>query len=226
MKTVNTMLSTAVAAALFSAQAVAADGNLLKDKSDLSEWEDNTWLTVSGQIKEVGDDSFVLRSGDDRLTVEFEDGDDDEDAQMFNVGDKVTVSGEVDENLFLDTSLEASSVFVHDWNTTFVAETTDNELKDRFIATATVPSDLDDMTLIGSVSSVNGETIQLTTSGVTIDVDVSELPGNPLSDDGYLHIQEGDRVKVDASIESAFYNESMVVAEALIRLNDVSEDNA
>lgn len=223
MKTVNTLLSTAIAGALFSAQAVA-DDHQYSTTADLSAWEENTWLTLSGEIASVDGDTFVLQTQNNRITVEFDDNDGDADASLFEKGSMVTVSGEVDKDLITKTALDAASVFVHDWNTTYVSNPDDNIEYDRYIATATVPSDMNAMTLVGTVAGVNGEVVELNTGFETVKVDTSELEGQPLNEEGFMHIQEGDRVKVDATLESAFFNEAAVVADMIVRMNDVSEN--
>ncbi|WP_218352507.1 NirD/YgiW/YdeI family stress tolerance protein [Alteromonas lipotrueiana] len=223
MKLSNTLLSTAIAGALFSAQAVATSDNNASYNPQPSSMIENTWLTLSGEIVKTDSDSFVINSGDNKVNVEFDDGDSDGDARVFEQGDRVTVSGKVDKDLITQTALDAQSVFVHDKNTTYVSNPNDEIAYDRFITSAVVPTDMDDMTLIGTVSKVENEIVELSTSGTTVRIDTSELDGQPLKEEGKLHLQEGDRIKVDASIQSMFFNDAMVVANNVIRMNDVSE---
>lgn len=223
MKLTNTLLSTAVAGALFSAQALAINDDRDSYTAQPASAIENTWLTLSGEITKTSSDSFVINTGSDKVNVEFDDGDRDGDAQVFNRGDKVTVSGKVDKGLFTEAALDASSVFAHDWNTTYVSNPNDEPVYDRYIASAVVPDDLDSMTLIGTVSEIQDNIVKLSTSGTTVQVDISELNGQPLTEDGKQHIQNGDRIKVDASIESAFFNEAMIVASNVVRMSDVSD---
>ncbi|QPG06342.1 hypothetical protein IT774_03860 [Salinimonas marina] len=223
MKLTNTLLSTAIAGALFSAQAVATTDDQTSYTPQPASAIENTWLTLSGEITKTSSDSFVINTGANEVNVEFDDGDRDGDASVFNRGDKVTVSGKVDKGLFTEAALDASSVFVHEWNTTYVSNPNDEPVYDRYIASAVVPDDLDSMTLIGTVSEIQDNIVELSTSGTTVQVDISELNGQPLKEDGKQHIQNGDRIKVDASIESAFFNEATIVANNVIRMSDVSD---
>ncbi|NMH60272.1 NirD/YgiW/YdeI family stress tolerance protein [Alteromonas ponticola] len=219
----NTLLSTAIAGAIFSTSALAATTNSSASANELAAFDDDTWITVNGEIENIHTDSFVVKTGDNRITVEFDDGDNDADALAFEAGEKVTVSGKVDKDVFSDTALDASSVFVHDHNTTYVSNPDDRVVYDRYIATAVVPENFDDITMIGTVAKVDDDTFELSAADATVKVDVSELSGEPLEESGFLNIETGDRVKVDATMGDTFFSEGTVVANTLIQMSDVSE---
>ncbi|WP_414828318.1 OB-fold nucleic acid binding domain-containing protein [Alteromonas sp. H39] len=220
MKFAKTLMYSAVAGALISTSVAASEATT----SELSNWDENAWVTLSGEIQKVNPGSFVLKTGDNDVTVEFDDGDYDADALIFKQGDRVSVSGKVDKNLMTETTLEASSVFVHQLSTTFIADATDEESEGWLMASATVPTNIDDMTLIGTVNEVNEDVIELDTAGMTVSVDTSELPGEPFKQDGLLYIEEGDRIKVDASMDGDFFDESLIVADVIVRMNNAESD--
>lgn len=222
MKFAKTLMYSAVAGALMTTQVAANNA----ETTELSSWDENAWVTLSGEIQEVHSGSFILETGDDDITVEFDDGDYDADALVFKKGDEVSVSGNVDKNLMAETTLEASSVFVHQLSTTFIADATDEESEGWLMASASVPTSIDDMTLIGTVSAVHEDTIELDTAGMTVSIDTSELPGAPFEQDGLLYIEEGDRIKVDASMDGGFFDESMVIADVIVRMNNADNDDA
>ena len=58
---------------------------------------DNTWITLGGEVESVNPDSFMLDYGDGYILVEMDDGDRDADAYKLLKGDKVTVSGQIDD---------------------------------------------------------------------------------------------------------------------------------
>ncbi|MDX1380313.1 MAG: hypothetical protein R3233_04290, partial [Xanthomonadales bacterium] len=58
---------------------------------------DDTWISISGTVDVVHPNSFVLDYGDGMVKVEMDDGDRDADAYKLLKGDKVTVSGRIDD---------------------------------------------------------------------------------------------------------------------------------
>ncbi len=222
MKFAKTLMYSAIAGAMMTTQVAANDA----ETPELSSWDENAWVTLSGVIEEVDPGSFVLQTGDDNVTVEFDDGDYDADALIFKQGYHVSFSGKVDKNLMTETTLEAASVFVHQISTTFIADAADEESEGWLMASATVPTNIDDMTLIGTVKDVHEDSIELDTADMTVTIDTSELPGEPFKQEGLLFIKEGDRIKVDASMDGDFFDESLIVADVIVRMNNADSDDA
>lgn len=71
---------------------------------------DDTWISISGSVEAVSADAFTLNYGEGVITVEMDDGDRDADAYKLIPGDKVTVSGMIDDDFYETTTIEASSV--------------------------------------------------------------------------------------------------------------------
>lgn len=87
--------------------------------------EEDTFVTVTtpvvisgtiiqGTVTAVDDEEFTIDSGDRRITVEVDemayDPLDDDGYQQVEVGDKVSVSGRLDDDLFEGRVLEAGTV--------------------------------------------------------------------------------------------------------------------
>ena len=70
------------------------------DHVDPYELANNTWISLSGTVHAVSPDTFELDYGEGNITVEMDDGDRDADAYKLLHGDKVTVNGLIDDDLF------------------------------------------------------------------------------------------------------------------------------
>jgi len=68
---------------------------------------DDAWISISGEVQSVTADTFMLDYGAGDLIVEMDDGDRDADAYQLLPGDKVTVTGRIDDD-FLYIELLAS----------------------------------------------------------------------------------------------------------------------
>jgi len=108
-----------------------------QDMEEPYEKPDDSWISISGTVESVRPDEFMLDYGEGVITVEMDDGDRDADAYELVKGDKVTVSGRIDDDLFEVAKIEAASVFVENLGTYFYASSVDEEDVDTFITLTT-----------------------------------------------------------------------------------------
>jgi uncharacterized protein YdeI (BOF family) len=205
------ILASAVAAACFSVSVQAQDP---------AEQPDDTWISLTGTVTSTTADSFKLDYGKGMITVEMDDWDDFGDAWPLIDGDEVTVYGEVDQNLFAKTTIEAGSVYVDDLNTFFYASAADEEEFGQWVVDIdAVPGEL---TYIGTVESVTPmtNTFTIDTGAMELSVDTSGLLYDPLDDEGFQRIDVGDRVSVDAVIDRDFIGDQDLLAESIVTLAD------
>lgn len=191
----------------------------LADEADPYTMADNTWITLSGEVESVDRDSFMLDYGDGYILVEMDDGDRDADAYKLLEGDKVTVSGQIDDDFFETTKIEASSVYVENIGTTFFASSVDEETSEGLVATVSVPVVVAETVVQGTVTDVNTSEFTVDAGLHNMRVDVSDMPYNPLDDEGYQKIDVGDRVRVSGDIDSDLFEGRELVADTLIKLN-------
>lgn len=166
---------------------------------------DDTWIEISGTVSSVGTDQFVLDYDDGSVLVEMDDGDRDADAYKLVEGDKVTVSGMIDDDFFETTTIEAGSVYVENIDTYFYASTLDED--EVFYNSVYVPVDSATTVLRGTVSSIDEaeEEFVINTGARMVTVEVDEMDYNPLDDDGYQQISEGDIVTVTGASDYDFF---------------------
>lgn len=192
----------------------------LADEANPYTMADNTWITLSGEVESVDRDSFMLDYGDGYILVEMDDGDRDADAYKLLKGDRVTVSGQIDDDFFETTKIEASSVYVENIGTTFFASSVDEETSEGLVATVSVPVVVAETVVQGTVTDVNTSEFTVDAGLHNMRVDVSDMPYNPLDDEGYQKIDVGDRVRVSGDIDSDLFEGRELVADTLIKLNN------
>ena len=182
---------------------------------------DDSWISISGTVDAVTADSFTLDYGDGVITVEMDDGDRDADGYKLVKGDKVTVNGIVDDDLYETATIEASSVYVESIGTYFFASAVDEEdvAVDTFV-TVTAPVVISSTVLQGRVTSVSEDEFTIDTGARRIRVEVDEMPYNPLDNEGYQRIEVGDRVSVAGHMDDDLFEGRELVAKSVITLSD------
>lgn len=179
----------------------------------------NTWISISGEVTDVMPDTFVLDYGNGTVIVEMDDGDRDADAYKLIAGDKVTVNGKIDDDLYEATKIEAGSVFVEKLGTYFYASAVDEEdpyLRFHVVSTPVVVSST---TVRGIVTKVDGNEFTIDTGLRSLRVDVGAMPYDPLDDEGYQKIRVGDYVQVNGSIDTGFFEGRELEAETVFKLS-------
>lgn len=175
----------------------------------------NSWISIDGTVKAVTADAFTLDYGQGWITVEMDDGDRDADGYKLLSGDKVTVSGKIDDDFFERTTIEASRVFVEKLGTYFYASAMDEEDTYITVISPVIPSK---MVVQGVVTEVNGDEFELKFGSGSLTIDVEEMPYNPLDDEGYLKIAAGDSVRVTGRIGYDLFEGRKLNAESLVKL--------
>lgn len=179
--------------------------------------EDDTWISISGTVGTVSPQSFTLDYGDGIVMVEMDDWDADADAYKVASGDKVTVFGEIDDDFFEATTIEASSVYVEDLGTYFYASAADEE--DTFVTVVT-PIAVGGTVVQGTVTNVGDGEFVLNTGLRQLTVEVDEMLYNPLDDEGYQRIKVGDRVSVSGTMDNDLFEGRELVAETIVTLDE------
>jgi uncharacterized protein YdeI (BOF family) len=197
---------------------IATDANA--DEPDPYAQPNNTWISISGTVDVVYPDSFLLDYGDGMVTVEMDDGDRDADGYKLMPGDKVTVSGIIDDDFFEMTKIEAGSVYVENIGTTFYATPFDDESYEGVDPILVPPIVISRTVVQGTVSKVSDHTFVLDTGQRMVNVDVGTLGYDPFDDKGYLKVDVGDRVKVIGEIDPGLFTNRKLDADTIIELHN------
>ncbi|MDT8409322.1 MAG: NirD/YgiW/YdeI family stress tolerance protein [Wenzhouxiangellaceae bacterium] len=213
MRYAKTKYASAIVAVCLATSSVYA-------QEDPAKQPDDSWISLTGTVTSVDDDSFKLDYGKGLITVEMDDWDNFGEAYALIDGDQVTVYGEVDKDLYESAKIEADSVYLKDLNTFFYASDADEEEYGEWVLD--VDADLGDLTYIGTVKSVNEvmNTFTIDTGTTKMTVDTSGLLYDPLDDEGFQQIEVGDRVSVDAEIDRDFIGDHELLAESIVTISE------
>lgn len=171
-----------------------------------------TWISISGRLMEMGDDSFVVDYGEGEITVTLRAEDRDGEGYKMLRGDRVTLSGRVDKTLFADTTLTASSIFVEDVGTYFFAD------RDSRAVPVEMPTPLNTTVLHGTISAIGEHTFDLGEGPRRVTVNVGEMLRNPLDDNGYQHLEQGDEVRVTGFLDPDLFENHTFEARTVTTL--------
>jgi len=197
----RTALAIAIAGALGATAAQAAEPYQKPDDS---------FVSISGTVTSPTADDFVLDYGSGTILVEMDDWDSYGDAYGLMDGDRVTVFGRIDDDFFEVAKVEAGSVYVENLNTYFYANAADEETGawNPQYWTAPSPVVVSAMTLRGDIVDVDAEEREFT------------VAYNPLDDNGYQQLDEGDFVSVSGMMDYEFMDGRVFVADAVTTLVD------
>ena len=186
---------------------------------------DESWISISGTVVDPRSETFLLEYDDCMITVEMDDWDSFGEASKLIEGDKVTVYGRIDDDLFELSKIEADSVYVENLNTYFYDSSAADE-EDAFVMTdywvAGAPVVVSAATLRGTVTDVDEAAAEFTVNtGVRqVRVETEALAYNPLDDKGFQRIDAGDYVSVVGDFNQEFIEGRVFEAASVLTLDD------
>ncbi|WP_375192955.1 NirD/YgiW/YdeI family stress tolerance protein [Marinobacter sp.] len=219
----RSMLSLSIASTLIATPlaALAADKGAENESPYLA--ADGSWITLSGKVTSTTADTFMLDYGRGLVTVEMDDWDWFEENGEVLPGDNVTVYGEVDDDTFEGAKVEASSVYVESLGTYFYANAADEESFNDLDVAPTI--DIGQMIVTGTVTSVSGSEFTIDSGAQEMTVDTALMPYDPMDDEGFQQLEVGDLVSVTGDIEDDTFEESELLADTVVTLEDDSVDS-
>ncbi len=176
---------------------------------------DRSWVTLTGTIVSAGPHAFRLDYGPDIITVEMDDFDSFPEGSYLLQNDRVTVTGQVDDDLFHKKRIEASSVYLPSIATHFWANSADEE---DSVIWAAPPLDPGEFHMTGYVTSVDGREFTMDTGLRSITVDTSSMVYNPMDKRGYQRIDVGDRVRVTGEMDYDLFEGRQIMANYITTL--------
>lgn len=180
--------------------------------------EDDAWISISGSVSSVSEDRFTLDYGDGAIYVDMDDGDRDADAYRLLPGDKVGVTGRIDNELLEATTLDAASVYVEKLGTTFYSDPLD---EDDVVIALVAPVALAATSVRGTVQAVGDDRLTIrTAAGRPLTLDTSPLSYDPLDDEGYPRIDVGDRVRATGVMSQDFFTGPALHVQTLTMVRD------
>ena len=183
--------------------------------------QDDTRITLFGTVAEVNGNRFKLDYGEGTIIVETDGRDWNAGDGRLEAGDRVTVFGMVDKDLYETTTLEARSVYVERLGAMFQASPLDEE--DNFYNLNNLSDDFDTV-LQGTVSGVGVTSFTLDRENRRITVEVDDMAYNPLDEEGYQRVEEGDVVSVTGSMSKKFFEGRVLEAESVVTVRNTGDN--
>ncbi len=211
------MLATLISSSLMAGAAIAQDTQTNSVPVATSQ-ASTTWISLTGTVTEVDSKFITVDYGEGELTVDTDTLQLDQTAFENLTDATVTVTGMLNQELLTEGRMRASSLYLENVGTAFVASNTMEHESDMLISAAGLDLDKSEVTLIGNVTTLSDDAFQFGAGDAALTVEVDDLRDNPLDKDGYLVLKHGDRVKVTASIEDDFFEDYEIDAETIVRL--------
>lgn len=219
-KTFKTLLTAALVTPLTFGAVQAAE---VEVDNTLSGFRDGAPVVLTGNITEIRSDEFDLNYGSGMITVELDGWKwTGNETAYLEVGDSVTVSGKLDDDLFEGREVEADNLYLSDKRVYYYTDDSYPSYYMTYNSYDTTPETMDDgsyLTMRGQVSNVNGDEFTLTSAtGMSMIVDVDDLDNNPLDNTG-TQIKNGDIVSVYGEIDDGFFEDKEIEADSVILLS-------
>ncbi|MBN2418387.1 MAG: NirD/YgiW/YdeI family stress tolerance protein [Deltaproteobacteria bacterium] len=184
--------------------------------------KDESWITISGIAAQVGSDTFLLDYGTGLITVEM-DGLKwyKKDFKVIE-GDRVTVRGKIDDDLFETTTIEADSVYDPKLGQFFYASPRDEEVVKnlghwRYYVDPEVKSD--EIVVQGTVTGIDGREFTIDAGKREVKINTLTMPYNPMDDKGFQVINKNDLVRVRGNLmDYDFMKSRILYADSIVKI--------
>lgn len=169
---------------------------------------EDSWVTLNGRVVSPNPSGFTLDYGRGQIPVSMDSWAWYQSDHDRIDGNRVTVYGRIDDGALQRKSIDASSVYVQNLNTFFYAKPGAGEVQEMVTYSYNIiPVGYSDTRVTGIVQDfdASARTITVDQGAAQVLVDLSQLPYNPLDEEGYQRIEEGDRVLVAGDMQSGFF---------------------
>lgn len=183
---------------------------------------DSSWITLSGEVSSTAEESFTLDYGDGTVTVTMEDWDWYDNNGAVLEDDNVTVYGEVKDETYETTTIDASSIFVEGLGTYFYASAEDEESFEDIDIAPNVPVVVGALSVTGTITEVDGREFKIDSGLREVTVDTSSMDYNPMDESRFQTLKEGDLVTVTGDINTGvgIFTNRELMAEHVMTLSD------
>lgn len=213
--------------ALLTASVLSTPAAAQNMQDNLPSYEDGAYVMLSGTARDIDDDEFDLHYDGGMIAVEMDDWEFDADLENYiREGEKVVVSGTLEDNWFTDREIAANNIFV-DRNLTYYyvydiypAYSGQSEESQNQSASETDYEDGPYVTSRGTVQNINESQFTLQSNGQNLTVSVDGLSYNPFNDNG---ISVGDRVFVSGEMDQGFFDNRELEADFVVATKQVDQ---
>lgn len=243
------LLTTALTTGLTIGAASAA--NAQEAETNPYAYPDKARVVLTGVVAAEAGDIVALDYGDGSITVELDDQDAFNEAELVEPGDRITVNGLIDRDFREIPSIEADTLFVHESGTLYtdVSYADDEDLNAeegpyaayddyavRTLAYAypAMPADGAQLSVMGTVKNIEDNDFVLDTGVWDLQIETAEMEASPV---GLTHsiemrtanrfvIEEGDTVRVTGEFDASTMESNELRAQSIVRVYDASRKRA
>ena len=179
---------------------------------------DHAFIGLTGTVANPKGDNFTLNYDGGSVLVELSEWKRSDKADLVKKGDRVTVYGLVDNDLFEKASIEANTVYDYNQETYFYGNNADEEGWNGY--PAYYPwADGNYVAMTGRVTKVNGRMFTLQSASRDVKIDTESMTYNPLDKKGYPRISVGDEVSVYGTLDKNVFAKSEIDATFVAKLS-------
>ena len=243
------LLTTALSSGLTIGATSAA--NAQEAETNPYAYPDQARVVLTGVVAAESGDIVVLDYGDGSITVELDDQDAFNEAELVEPGDRITVNGLIDRDFREIPSIEADTLFIHESGTLYTdmsyadeedlyadegpyAAYDDYSVRTLAYAYPATPADGAQLSVMGTVTDIEGNDFVLDTGVWYLQVETAEMEASPV---GLTHdiemrtgerfvIEEGDTVRVTGEFDASTMENSELRAQSIVRVYDASKKQA
>jgi hypothetical protein len=187
---------------------------------------DREVFTLSGQIVDSVGSNLVLRHEGGIVEVNFSGWPERVPGgpRIMGIGDRVTVTGWLDESFFRSGSLDILGVYVEDRRAFFTlgeeGDGDDTDLQPSVVPTDTLGRE-GSASMTGTILELLGDGFVLRVGPADVTVDTSGLFYNPYDDVGIQVLKVGDRVHVTGALGTGFPEQPVIEADGVTDIHIV-----
>lgn len=186
----------------------------------LPTYTDGAPVVLTGTVDAIRSDEFDLNYGTGKITVELDGwGWTGNETRYLRTGERVTISGRIDDDLFEGREVEAENIFLpgsyNYYYTTDIYPSyywyydDNNTVQDGSYAS-----------MRGTVSNISGDEFTLTSANnASMKVDVSDMGYDPFDNEGLQKVENGDHVHVYGEIDDGFFERREIMADSIVVLS-------
>ena len=180
-------------------------------EGELEQAAEDEWITLSGVVQDVYENSFILDYGDGSVTVDTADETGFSNTFALEDGQRVVVSGQIDDGFFQRRTIEARWVYLREQDQYYFVEGTDEEQMRSQMSDAQLAENDEWLSVTGTVVAVDGDdlTLDIGTNHVPIDLDRLEA-------EEMVSVAPGERVSVYGEMDDAdFWEGPEIIADSV-----------
>ena len=207
--------------------------------ADLQTYEDNAQIVAAGTISNLSDDEFVLTVNGQTINVDYAEWDllnfTDLENYLQN-GEKVVITGDVDDNWFAEDEIEADTIYFTA-NNTYYSNNGDYPNYNLYYYDSDFASDnnsqasnsnqssdtstnegneYDNTSMRGTVTSLMDEKFVMKTDSGNVTVNMKPL--SPNREESRVHVEQGDDVLVYGRMNNNSSESNMIKADAVVKI--------